>query len=219
MEQEILAWKHRLQSTGHFDHEHILELESHLLDEIDNLKGKDLADEEVFLLAQRRIGSHETLSRAYNPQGRFTFEKISWGLQGILFLFLFREMSLLFTYFSGDLILVNDFTNTTLNFTLAIVFQLLAISVLVVVFKTTLYLNRKYRDSLRPNIFILSSLATSFLLRTLYFMVFGNPAAMAESITIAQSLSFLPLVLVVVAMITITVQEKRRRKVYSVSNA
>ncbi|GEM_PF-4988223 len=212
MEQEIQRWKDSLLNSGNFDYEHILELESHLLDEIDNLQGKGLQDEEILLLAQRRIGSYETLSQAYNPNGKFTFEKISWGLQGILFLFLFRELSLLFTYFSSDIILVNDFINTGLNFSLAIVFQLLAMLVLIVVFKRTLYLSSKYRSSLRPNIFIISSLVTTFLLRLVYFKLVDNPAAMVEPVTVAQTLSFFPLVLVVLTMIVVIIREKRSKQ-------
>ncbi len=212
MEQEIQRWKDSLLNSGNFDYEHILELESHLLDEIDNLQGKGLQDEEILLLAQRRIGSHETLSQAYNPNGKFTFKKISWGLQGILFLFLFRELSLLFTYFSSDIILVSDFINTGLNFSLAIVFQLLAMLVLIAVFKRTLYLSSKYRSSLRPNIFIISSLVITFLLRLVYFKLVDNPAAMVEPVTVAQTLSFFPLVLVVLTMIVAIIREKRSKQ-------
>lgn len=210
-DREILDWKNSLLSSGNFTDENVTELESHLKDEIDNIHSTELNVEEKFLIAQKRIGYEDTLNAAFNPKGKLGFQKLSWGLQAILFLFLFKEMTILFTYFSGDLILINDLVKTVPNFILAIIFQALAVTILVMIFRKTMRLNNKYKDSLRPNIFVLSSLLITFLVRVGYFMLVGSPAAMMESMTVIQTMSFIPPVLTVVLMIFITMNEKRRK--------
>lgn len=211
--QEILEWKNSLLSSGNFTDENIMELESHLRDEIDNIHSAELNVDEKFLIAQKRIGHTDTLNAAFNPKGKLGFQKFSWGLQAILFLFLFKEMTLLFTYFSGDLILINDLVNTVPNFILAIIFQALAVTVLVVIFRKAMRLNNKYKDSLRPNIFMVSSLLITFLVRVGYFILVGNPAAMTETMTVIQTMSFIPPVLTVFLILFITINEKRRRTI------
>ncbi|MCE7993270.1 MAG: hypothetical protein HEP71_14890 [Roseivirga sp.] len=207
----IADWKETLAYSGNFNGDQIEELESHLMEEIDHLSSEKLNTEEVFMIAKKRIGSVHTLEKAYNPSSKLRFEKISWGLQALLFLFLFKEMTRLFTYFSGDLILRNDLVDTGLKFGLSIAAQVVAITLLILIFKRVLRLNQKYRDSLKPNLFMICALLSTFVLRVVYFVAVGNPAAMFEPIIVAQTMSFLPLVLAVLFIVFITISEYRKR--------
>lgn len=207
----IADWKETLMSSGNFNGDQIEELESHLAEEIDNIGSENLTAEEVLMIAQRRIGSVHTLEKAYNPSSKLGFEKISWGLQGLLFLFLFKEITRLFTYFSGDLILRNDFVNTGTKYGLSIAFQMVAVTLLILIFRRALQLNKKYRDSLKPNLFMVCALLVTFIIRVVYFVAASNPAAMFEPIMVAQTLSILPPVLVILFIVLITVREYRTR--------
>lgn len=215
----IADWKETLMSSGNFNGDQIEELESHLTEEIDNIGSKNLTSEEVFMIAQRRIGSVHTLKKAYTSSSKLRFEKISWGLQGILFLFLFKEMTWLFTYFSGDLILRNDFVEVGTKYGLSIAFQMVAVTLLILIFRRALQLNKKYRDSLKPNLFMICALLVTFVIRIVYFVEAGNPAAIFEPIIVAQTLSVLPPVLVVLFIVFITVREYHTRKTSNTQTA
>ena len=62
---EILNWKNSISSNCTISADNVLELESHLLDEIDSLKQFNLTDEEAFFVAQKRIGAISDLKVEY----------------------------------------------------------------------------------------------------------------------------------------------------------
>lgn len=66
LNKSILNWKKSLQSCDSFTRENIDELESHLNEQIADLTETGLNDEEAFWVAQKRIGSINTLSYEYN---------------------------------------------------------------------------------------------------------------------------------------------------------
>jgi len=65
LNQGISQWKGTLSQNGALSPDNILELESHLLDEVDMLKTQGLTEEESFLVAQRRIGNIDALTQEY----------------------------------------------------------------------------------------------------------------------------------------------------------
>ena len=57
IENEISAWRAYLTAHGDVSADNLEELESHLRDQIDELIGSGLSDDEAFIVAVRRSGS------------------------------------------------------------------------------------------------------------------------------------------------------------------
>lgn len=64
-EDRLAAWRRTLIQTGDLSPEDIEELEAHFLEEIDHLQAKGLSEAEAFLIASKRIGETQQLSREY----------------------------------------------------------------------------------------------------------------------------------------------------------
>jgi hypothetical protein len=62
-EREIGDWRGRLAASGNLGEERLEELESHLRDSMDELRGRGLDEEEAFLVAVHRIGNLDELGR------------------------------------------------------------------------------------------------------------------------------------------------------------
>lgn len=65
LEKSVRAWTDGLRSRRAFRDEDIVELESHLREEIDGLAKLGLSGEEAFLVAERRVGRPEALAAEY----------------------------------------------------------------------------------------------------------------------------------------------------------
>ncbi len=63
--KSIGQWKEELSKSGALTNDNILELESHLIDEIEQLDTLELNEEECFLIAKKRIGQLDTLKSEY----------------------------------------------------------------------------------------------------------------------------------------------------------
>jgi hypothetical protein len=66
LESNISSWSDHLRSRGNFKETDILELESHLQDEIEDLIGTGLAQDEAFLISVKRLGSLNLISGEYS---------------------------------------------------------------------------------------------------------------------------------------------------------
>ena len=66
LEKNIRAWSDCLRSQGHFKESDIIELESHLHDEIEDLIHAGLSTEEAFLISVKRFGDTHSVSREYS---------------------------------------------------------------------------------------------------------------------------------------------------------
>ncbi len=66
LEKNIHAWSDCLRSQGHFKETDIIELESHLHDEIEDLICAGLSAEEAFLISVKRFGDTHLVSREYS---------------------------------------------------------------------------------------------------------------------------------------------------------
>lgn len=94
LNHSIRQWKGTLSQNGALSPDNILELESHLLDEVDMLKTRGLNEEESFLVAQRRIGNVDALTSEYgkvNKNRRFLF-RLKPYITGILIYVAFHSV-------------------------------------------------------------------------------------------------------------------------------
>ena len=133
LEKAIINWKSKLNENNTLTSDDLDELQSHLLDEIDSLRLKNLTDEESFLVACNRLGSFEAICSE--------FEKVNlkaiW-LNKLVFLLL----GISFFYFAQGLIQSLSFSMVTFAEKSNIISQgNLSIAVFVVeVFIATIFL-------------------------------------------------------------------------------
>ncbi|MBN2282028.1 MAG: hypothetical protein JXQ65_15705 [Candidatus Marinimicrobia bacterium] len=66
LKEEIQLWLGEFQKKGNFTAEDIAEMESHLLDQIDDLKQTGLNEEEAFLISIKRLGQRYSLIHEYS---------------------------------------------------------------------------------------------------------------------------------------------------------
>jgi hypothetical protein len=64
--ENIKTWSDHLRNLGHFKETDILEMESHLQDEIDDLILVGLSPEEAFLVSVKRFGDAHSISKEYS---------------------------------------------------------------------------------------------------------------------------------------------------------
>src|SRR5690348_10086313 len=76
----IQSWREELARSSAFRGENLNELESHLRDSIDRLRGRELSDEEAFLIATRRIGNVQKLQREFGKVNgtAIRFDRTLW---------------------------------------------------------------------------------------------------------------------------------------------
>lgn len=73
LEAQIRKWRGHLRAAVSFGEEELEELESHLRDSVDELSSRGLSEEEAFLVAVRRLGDAESLSREF---GKVSTERV-----------------------------------------------------------------------------------------------------------------------------------------------
>lgn len=66
LEININAWCDYLRAGGHLSEEDVLELESHLREQVDELAGGGLAEEEAFLIGVKRMGNVHLISKEFS---------------------------------------------------------------------------------------------------------------------------------------------------------
>jgi hypothetical protein len=89
LEKSVRTWTDGLRSRGAFRAEDIVELESHLREEIDGLVKAGLSGEEALLVAERRVGRPEALAAEYakvhgEPWRGMAFDTLTDGDRGRL---------------------------------------------------------------------------------------------------------------------------------------
>ncbi len=65
LEESIAQWQKELKASLQFTEENLLELESHMWDEISRLQDLKLTDEEAFVLAKHQLGANDELVTEY----------------------------------------------------------------------------------------------------------------------------------------------------------
>ena len=66
LEVQIRSWSDHLRARGNFLETDLLELETHLRDQIDDLIQAGLAPDEAFLISVKRLGNADSVSREYS---------------------------------------------------------------------------------------------------------------------------------------------------------
>jgi len=86
LEEQLGKWRSQLASNEAYQESDIHELESHLVEEIDNLKKNDLSEEEAFWIARSRIGSTDILNQEFKKiNSNIIWKKrLLWFLGGYL---------------------------------------------------------------------------------------------------------------------------------------
>lgn len=118
LKEHLKTWKSELSKKSNMTLDNISELESHLLDEIDQLKLKGLNTEESLLIAKNRIGNVTDLNVEFGKVNRhFQFRnKIIPYLKGALLFIAFIIITELFINASMLLIKKTGLFSGNLNF-------------------------------------------------------------------------------------------------------
>lgn len=213
---EIEDWKNRLQKSGNFNPDDLMELESHLLDEMDNLQNKGLSDKEIFLIAQDRIGSCETICQAYKRSGKLDFGKNSLLAQAFLLLFTFYWLSKTATYLAGDIAifwLAGDGDGFVVIHSLL---QVLMAGAVYLIYKKTIQRNHR---NIRANTFAICSLLISLAIHLTYARL--SPNAYFQMMTAAPFVVlFSPYLIyfsVFVSIVAMNVKQWRKNRLSAAS--
>ncbi len=112
LNKRISDWKQSLSCHESFTKGNIEELESHLFDQITELKEAGLNDEEAYWVAQKRIGTIESLNSEYTKINNLNIlkKKIYWMLTGIagLLMYVFFVTTAYYIFISICMILNFD---------------------------------------------------------------------------------------------------------------
>jgi hypothetical protein len=98
LELAIDGYLAQLQTGGNYSSEDILELRSHLIENVDELKQKKLSTEEAFIIAKKRLGKEEELAREYNKVNGVRFSNRD------LFITVLSICTFLFLYYFYNLV-------------------------------------------------------------------------------------------------------------------
>ncbi len=115
LEEKISNWKQNMLVIAGLSEDNIMELESHLYDEIEILKDKDLDDEEAYIIACKRIGRIDVIATEYRKVDphRLTIQKMFPYVHGILIFFAFTLFTEMLVYVST--IITTQFFSLTDN--------------------------------------------------------------------------------------------------------
>lgn len=75
LESNISSWSNHLRSKGKLKENDVLELESHLRDEIDDLTESGLSQDEAFIISVKRLGNVNAISSEYSKINMTSFWK------------------------------------------------------------------------------------------------------------------------------------------------
>lgn len=115
LKESIESWKQKLYISNSFTNSDIEELESHLLDEIDLLKEKELTEEEAFYVASNRLGSVELLSTEFTKINTKSIylKRVVWLLGGYILISFIQQLITTFSLYSTNYIYaINAFYTT-----------------------------------------------------------------------------------------------------------
>ncbi|WP_149275091.1 hypothetical protein [Pareuzebyella sediminis] len=152
IDKSINNWKHQLSKTANFTEDNINELESHLLDEIQELNKIGLNEEESFLVASKRIGTIEQLTFEYSKVNRKVYfrNRIFPFLTGILVFIAYMAITDLATYTSIFIADKLKLDSDALNWLSIGILLLLSLISLVIFYNK--YKNGKYNLRVTKNI-------------------------------------------------------------------
>jgi cation transport ATPase len=134
LNKKIEIWKSKLSQKSNMTQDNINELESHLLDEIHELKQLGLNTEESLIIAKKRIGNVEDLTTEFGKvnKGIYFRNRIIPYLKGVLLFFAFVTILDLMTNIIIIITHKIGLNNTTKDF-ISIVFLILLTSTLFII--------------------------------------------------------------------------------------
>lgn len=129
---QIRRWKIELLKESIINNEIVLELESHLLDEITALKEMGLNDNEAFIIAKKRIGGIREISHEFNKVNRIGYfiNNLIPYMKGVL---IFLSSFLLFEILTSSLIIITEITKDSVDINFNLVSILLIVFLIIVV--------------------------------------------------------------------------------------
>ena len=212
LEKAIDTWQEKLSNTGNFNDEEQRELVSHLRDELDNLQGKALRDEERLLIAQQRLGSVSTLEAAYGHQS-LGIKQLIWGLQGLMMFWFFSNLTALFNWVGGDIILTYKLDERLTKYSVSFGLQAIGLVITLLVIRHLVKMHKSGQATFRSNIFLVSALAVSIGCRLVYLKYIGSVTAIYEPIVVSGvALALAPLITMVMVVL-LSWREYRSHKI------
>lgn len=201
LNKNIEIWKTELKKNSKITLDNINELESHLHDEIQELKLLGLSDEESLLVARKRIGNVEDLKAEFLKINRgFHFKNsLLPYLKGILFFLAFTFLTELFHTSLILLVSIVGYDESLLN---SISIGILSLSFIILIIislkkykKTSLDLRKLTSIPVLVGIIITSKLfhvlSMSFMTRSLGPLELGNLAINLNAYKLILTLSIL----------------------------
>ena len=164
MNQLIQKWRSNLEQSEHLNADRIDELESHLRDEIDALKTDLLNSEEKVLVACHRLGSVNTLEKAYRQSRIFDFQNISVFAQvlfGIVSLLALSKVSLVVSLNIHETLGWSESTNMVIVYFLL---QLIAATGLFLATRCWIKMIIQSKQTVKANIYGISTILSSYAL-------------------------------------------------------
>jgi len=158
LENNIQTWKSALTKKNNLTKSNIIELESHLLDLMDDLQSKELSKEESFLIARNRIGRIDDICLEFDKVNN-NFSLISKAItymKGALIYIVFIVLSKLFFMLTLLLSQYLRIENRTFSIVSVMLMVFCSIS-----FFSIIYFNLKKRKSLfrkLSNVYVLTTL-------------------------------------------------------------
>jgi hypothetical protein len=201
LNKNIEIWKAELTKNSKITLDNINELESHLHDEIQELKLLGLSDEESLLVARKRIGNVEDLKAEFLKVNRGFYFKNSLipYLKGVLFLLAFTFLTELFHTFLILLVSIVGYDENLIN---SISIGILSLSFIILMIisytkykKTSFDLRKLTSIPILVGIIITSKLfhvlSMSFMTRSLNPLNLGNLAINLNAYKLILTLSIL----------------------------
>jgi cbb3-type cytochrome oxidase subunit 3 len=207
----INNWRTALSKSGRFSTEQLDELESHLREELDQIQSNELNEEEKLLVAQHRIGSADTLKKAYN---RFSISNYFPFITAIFMVFFYRLVSSVMLWSGTYVYHALTVDAPFVNYTLTIILQLCALGVTLIVYRHIERARMAKPEGLRSQFLLISYLTGSILIWSA-MMIWIQPALLLPVQLVSQgamikSITDMALILVlIVALAIVAVRRKR----------
>lgn len=142
LEKSLAQWKNSLYQDDSLTEDTIAELESHLLEETDELRAKGLDEEEAFFVARKRLGDTGILIQEFEKvdDNVLSFNRIRFLVLGILF-------SWFLTHFAQTIFLISGIISFQLfhtfeSITVAVTIALGVIGVISLIYYRLFRLNK-----------------------------------------------------------------------------
>ena len=169
LEKSIDQWRSTLITTANFTEDNIAELESHLLDEIQDLGVLGLSESESFLVAKKRLGRTDEISSEFNKINYriYFLNKARPYISGALILMLYITVSESINHISA--LMSNLYGLQLPEVLLTSKLVLISFNLVVVIFLIVVYQKRKINLKTHKKIPLL--VGVLILMKVSYYLV------------------------------------------------